>query len=118
MIADDEQCIRLLLRNVLEEMGLDLVGEARNGHEAVALFKKARPDLMLLDVHMPIQDGCTTLLQIRKEFPEAKVIMLTAAMDPKLIKWCASMGATHYILKTNTIAKIQEMLRKTLNLSS
>jgi len=113
LIADDEKHIRLLIRKVVSGLNLELAGEAENGKEAVQLFRKEKPDLLLLDIYMPYMDGIEALKEIRGEFPNATVLMLTSAADMESVQKCIDLGAVNYILKSNPIAEIRQIIEET-----
>lgn len=113
VIADDEAHIRALIKTVMKSMNTDVVGEAKNGQEAVELFRKERPDLMLLDINMPVKSGDEALKEIAGEFPEAFIIMLTSVSDIETVKECLALGAVNYILKDTPISEMKKMIRDT-----
>jgi DNA-binding NarL/FixJ family response regulator len=82
LLADDNRVVRKEFRRILElEEDLEVVGEAANGRQAVAMFKKLRPALVLMDVAMPVLNGFEATRQILKAGPAAKVLMLSAHTD-------------------------------------
>ena len=78
LIADDEAHVRALMKRIVLSLGCKIVGEATNGVETVELFKKEKPDLLLLDINMPLKNGEEVLEAIMGEFPDAGVIMMTS----------------------------------------
>ncbi|MGI8679742.1 MAG: ANTAR domain-containing response regulator [Jatrophihabitans sp.] len=98
LIAEDEALIRLDLREMLEEEGLDVVGEAADGEQAVALAKELQPDLVICDVKMPKMDGIAAAAQIT-EARIAPVVMLTAFSQRDLIERARDAGAMAYLVK-------------------
>jgi AmiR/NasT family two-component response regulator len=98
LIAEDEALIRLDLKEMLEESGYDVVGEASDGQQAVTLAETLRPDLVILDVKMPGLDGITAAEQIT-EAALAPVIMLTAFSQRELVERAADAGAMAYLVK-------------------
>ena len=110
IISDDEPFVRLLLKKVARMAGLELVAEAENGQEALDRYRQHRPDLMLLDINMPVKSGEETLKELLKEFPDARVIVLTSMSDMETAKRCISLGAKDCILKDTPVPKIQEIL--------
>jgi AmiR/NasT family two-component response regulator len=98
LIAEDEALIRLDLREMLEEEGFDVVGEAADGEQAVALAKELKPDLVICDVKMPKMDGIAAAAQIT-EARIAPVVMLTAFSQRDLIERARDAGAMAYLVK-------------------
>lgn len=96
LIADDEPLIRLDLKEMLEEHGHKVVGEAKDGEEAVELAKACQPDLMILDIKMPRLDGLEALEQIGSQVP---TIMLTAYSQPDLVEKAVELGVFAYLVK-------------------
>ncbi|MBU0716143.1 MAG: response regulator [Verrucomicrobia bacterium] len=111
-IADDEAMIRYALKSVIKDLKMSCVGEAMNGQEAVALYAKEQPDLMLLDINMPAKNGDEALKEIRAKFPDANVVMLTSVAETETVKKCVQDGAINYILKTNPLDKIKIMIEE------
>jgi two-component system chemotaxis response regulator CheY len=99
MIADDSDAIRLVLKDILAIGKHTVVAEAVNGDEAVDLFLKSSPDLLLLDLAMPKKDGLTVLKEIMEKNSQAKVVLITASDDQKIINQCLQIGALSYISK-------------------
>ena len=110
VIADDEMHIRVLIRKALTSMNYNVVGEATNGNEAVDLFKKERPDLILLDINMPFKSGQEALQEIIAESPDTLAIMLTSVSDMESVEKCIAAGATGYIRKDTPLAEIKSMI--------
>jgi response regulator NasT len=98
LIAEDEALIRLDLREMLEEEGFDVVGEAADGEQAVALAKQLNPDLVICDIKMPKMDGIQAAAQIT-EARIAPVVMLTAFSQRDLIERARDAGAMAYLVK-------------------
>jgi response regulator NasT len=98
LIAEDEALIRLDLREMLEEEGFDVIGEAADGEQAVALATELKPDLVICDVKMPKMDGIAAAAQIT-EARIAPVVMLTAFSQRDLIERARDAGAMAYLVK-------------------
>lgn len=98
LIADDDPIIRLDLRNVLESLGYEVVGEAGDGQQAVDLAREKEPDVCLLDVKMPIMDGIEAVEIITNE-GIAPAILLTAYSDGELVARAKDAGAFAYLVK-------------------
>src|SRR5438034_3594934 len=98
LIAEDEALIRLDLREMLQEEGYDVIGEAADGEQAVALAKKLHPDLVICDLKMPKMDGIAAAAQITGE-RIAPVVILTAFSQRDLIERARDAGAMAYLVK-------------------
>lgn len=114
VLADDEVHIRYLIRNVLRTAGCEVVGEANNGEDALALYRRLRPDLLVVDINLPLLTGDAVLAEVMREFPDAKVIVLTMVADVNTVKRCLELGAANYILKSTKIEDIRQQIRDTL----
>jgi response regulator NasT len=98
VIAEDEALIRLDLKEMLEEEGYAVVGEAADGEQAISLASQTKPDLVILDVKMPVLDGITAAERIT-EAQVAPVVMLTAFSQRELVERAAAAGAMAYLVK-------------------
>ena len=99
MIADDSDAIRLVLKDILSIGEHDIVVEATDGAEAVDFYKEHSPDVLLLDLAMPKKDGFTVVKEVMAMDPNAKIVLITASDDQKVINQCLENGATSYISK-------------------
>jgi len=99
LITDDEAHIRMFLGLVVRRLGQPTVIEATNGQEAVTVYERHRPDLVLLDVNMPVMDGVQALEKIRQADPDAFVVMLTSLTNRQTVEDCARLGAVSYLRK-------------------
>jgi two-component system response regulator NreC len=116
LIADDHAIVRAGLRALIgAEAGMELVGEAAGGYEAIALVEKIRPEVLVLDISMPDLDGISVTRNIRPRFPDLRILVLTLHEDEALLKEAIKAGAAGYILKraaeTELISAIQAILR-------
>jgi response regulator NasT len=98
VIAEDEVLIRMDLKEMLTEEGYDVVGEAGDGQEAIRLAEEHRPDLVILDVKMPILDGIAAAEHVARE-RIAPVVMLTAFSQRELVERARDAGAMAYLVK-------------------
>jgi len=114
VIADDDENIRMILKKICKMLFIEVVGEACNGEDAITVFKEEKPDIMLLDINMPIKHGVAVLEEIKKEFPDARIIMLTSFSDVKIVQKCIQLGALNYVLKSNPVDKIKEIIQETI----
>ena len=99
VIADDSVTMRELLKAILHQTGVMVLGEASNGEEAIRLVDEIHPQLVFLDYAMPVMNGLEALKQIHQKYPAIKIMMITAYADRDLVKQSAQAGARGYILK-------------------
>ena len=114
MIADDSDAIRLVLKDILAIGKHAVVAEAVNGEEAVDLFLKNSPDLMLLDLAMPKKDGLTVLKEIIEKNSQAKIVLITASDDQKIINQCLQIGAVSCISKPFDFNEVLKQINDSL----
>lgn len=98
IIADNESIIRMDLREMLEQAGCEIIGEATNGEEVIELARKFRPDLILLDIHMPKLDGIEAAKILSKE-KIAPIILLTAFHQSEIVNQAKQAGVMAYLVK-------------------
>jgi two-component system, NarL family, response regulator len=107
LIADDHRLFAEALEAVLaNERRIDVVGHARDGQEAVALFEQMRPDLTLMDIAMPVMDGLTATREIRKLDEHACVLMLTGSNARSDVDRARKAGAAGYVTKDRIAAEL------------
>src|SRR5919204_6108198 len=99
LIADDHPLFRDGLRSLLEARGIDVVGEARTGREAVDQAKRLRPDVVLMDLNMPELGGLAATRLISAEQPDVRVVVLTASEDDADLFEAIKSGAQGYVFK-------------------
>jgi two-component system, chemotaxis family, chemotaxis protein CheY len=112
LIVDDSLFMRMLLKNVIHELGYDTVVEASNGLEALTKYEDEQPDVVTLDITMPEMDGITALKEIIRLNPGAKVIMVSAMGQQSLLIKAVSMGASDFIVKPFSKDRVREALKK------
>lgn len=111
LLADDHRILREGLRRSLEAEGVDVVGEATDGEEAVELAEALHPDVVLMDVTMPVLDGVEATRRIRQRLPEVRVVMLTMHADEVTIARALRVGADGYLVKDCSTDEIAETIR-------
>lgn len=114
LIVDDAQFMRHLLKKVLVEAGFEVVGEATNGEEAVALYQTLKPDLVTLDVVMPKMNGLEALHQIREFDGDAKVVMVSAIDQRDNLLDAIRAGALDYIVKPFDAQRVSAAVHRAL----
>jgi DNA-binding NarL/FixJ family response regulator len=112
LIADDHYIVRMgLVALVSTEPDMEVVAEAAGGNEALELFAKHLPDLLLLDLRMPDKNGIQTIVEIRDRFPDARILVLSAFDGDEDIYRALHAGAQGYVLKNTTGDKLVPALR-------
>lgn len=99
LIVDDADFMRVMLREILEGMDLNVVGEAADGTEGVQMYRQVNPDLVFMDITMPIQDGIEALTSILEFDPQANVVMITALGQKDQVLRAIKTGARDFIIK-------------------
>ncbi len=112
LIVDDHAVVRQGLRMFLsEDPQLQVVGEAKNGSDAVRLAQELKPDVVLMDLLMPVMDGITATATIRKELPETEVLVLTSVLEDATVVGAMRAGAIGYILKETDAQDLRQAVR-------
>jgi CheY-like chemotaxis protein len=114
LIVDDNLSVRRLLKRLLAEMDATIV-ECSDGALALDAYSESQPDIVLMDIHMPLQDGLTTTLQIRRYDPSARILVVTDYDDDELRAAASDAGAVAYIVKQN-LTNLAELIRSASNL--
>lgn len=116
LIADDHDLIRQGLKSILNyEADFVVAGEASNGEEAIALIAQYKPDILLMDINMPIMSGIEVLKNIKSMGLEVKVLLLTVESDKKTILDAIEIGAEGYILKGSSTQELVDGIRRVYN---
>ncbi len=103
VLADDHVIIRQGMKRLIEDMdGLEVVGEASNGIELIEILPESRPDMVILDVSMPKKNGIVTTKEIKRDFPEVKVLIMTMHKSREYLDASLSAGADGYMLKEDS----------------
>jgi two-component system chemotaxis response regulator CheY len=110
IIADDEAFIRQVLLKMLERLGVEVVGVAENGQEAVQLYRNASPDLVILDIAMPLMDGLEATKAILAIDPQAKILMCTSFSSKQYVVEAVKLGAKGYLNKPFDLNKIRDKI--------
>ena len=114
LIADDSVAVRLVLRDIVEIGKHTVAGEAVDGADTVEKYPQLKPDMLLLDLAMPKKDGLSVIQEIIAMDPKAKIILITAAGDMKVIDKCLASGAKSYIAKPFEFNQILKIIDETL----
>jgi|CZKI01.1.fsa_nt_gi two-component system chemotaxis response regulator CheY len=115
MLVDDEAHIRTFISLLLRHLGVKRVFEAKNGSEALEVYEREKPDLVLLDVNMPMMDGIETLRALKRINPDCVVVMLTSLANRQTVDESATHGAANYIRKDAPFEEIGRALAETID---
>lgn len=99
LVVDDSKTSRKILTDVLTRMGLEVIGEAVNGEEGFLKYKELHPDIVTMDITMPVMNGLESLLLIKHEDENAKVVMITAAGQKNNLMQAVKAGAEEFLTK-------------------
>lgn len=114
LLVDDEAHVRKFIGLIVRQLGSPVVIEASNGAEAVQRYQSEKPDLVLLDVNMPVQDGLQTLKQISEIDPDCVVVMLTSLASRDVVAQAIQLGAANYVRKDTPKEQILAALQQTI----
>lgn len=116
LLADDHEMVRIGVSAYLStQLDMEVVGEATNGREAVQKALELKPDIILMDMVMPEMNGAEATAEIIKQWPEAKIMVITSFLDDDKVYPALEAGAISYILKTSNAKRIAEAIRETLS---
>ncbi len=118
LIADDSILMRRMVKTTLESDGWEVAAEASNGAEAVEQYQRCRPDAVTLDIIMPESDGLSALRSILQIDPAAKVVVVSALNQTKLISQAIRAGAQDFIAKPFMPEQLQDTLRTCMETSN
>jgi two-component system, NarL family, response regulator LiaR len=116
LLVDDHSVVRQGLRMFLSlDPELQVLGEASNGAEAMEQIRKLKPDVVLMDLVMPVMDGITAIQHIRREFPEVEVIALTSVLEDEKVVGAIRAGAIGYLLKDTQADELCRAIKAAAN---
>lgn len=111
LVVDDAAFMRMRSTRLLEEAGYQVV-EAENGEEAVAKYQAEQPDLVLMDITMPIMDGIQATTAIKQKDPNAKIVMVSALGQQSMVMAAVKAGARDFIVKPFQPERVMEVVRR------
>lgn len=114
LIVDDAKFLREKLKEIFENSGFSVVGEAENGLEAVELYKKLKPDIVTMDITMPKMNGVEAVKMIKELYPKAKIIMCSAIGQQKMVVEAIEAGAKDFIVKPFDEFRVLEAVKHVL----
>lgn len=111
VLADDHQILRDSLKRAFEAAGETVVGEASNGEEAIAMVASLQPDVILMDLTMPVLDGASATKRISDEYPDTKVVILTMHDDVSHTQSALAAGAMGFLTKGSSFADVHRTIK-------
>ena len=115
LLVDDAAFMRMMIKDILTKNGFTVCGEAVDGLDAVAKYKDLQPDLVIMDITMPNMDGLLALKEIKKDYPEAKIVMCSAMGQESYVLDAIKSGASEFIVKPfqsdRVIAAVSRVLK-------
>ena len=115
LIVEDEPHVRAFVRVLLKEVGITKTWEAADGAQALAMVTEHGPELVMLDINMPVMNGLEVLQLLHEQRPELPVIMLSSQSAMKTVLECVKLGAIAYVLKHSPPAAALRMLRDAID---
>ena len=112
LVVDDATFMRMMLKDILTKAGHVIVGEAKDGNDAVAKYKEFKPDVVTMDITMPDKDGIEALREIRSYDPNAKVVMCSAMGQQAMVIEAIKNGAKNFVVKPFESEKVVEAIAK------
>lgn len=112
MVVDDTAFMREMVKGLAKECGFDVIGEAENGLQAIELYRQLKPDVVTMDITMPIMSGLEATKLIVDEFPTAKIIVITALGQQKLVIQALNNGAKDFLAKPFGLTQFKQIVRQ------
>ncbi|MFD6443267.1 response regulator [Peribacillus sp. NPDC060186] len=115
LVVDDAKFMRMTLSNILSKAEHKVIGEGENGEEAIELYRKLNPDLVTMDITMPIMSGLDAVKEIKNDFPYAKVIMCSVLGQQKMVVEAIEAGAKDFIVKPFDESRVLDAINRVLD---
>lgn len=112
LVVDDAAFMRMMIKDILEKNGFEVVGEAGNGIKGIEMYKSEKPDIVTMDITMPEMDGIQALKAIKEFDPSAKVIMCSAMGQQSMVMDAIRAGAKDFIVKPFQADRVIEAIKK------
>ena len=112
LLADDHRMVRQGIKRYLESKGIEIVGEATNGREAVEMVRCHHPDVVIMDIHMPELSGIEATRRICHDHDDVAVLVLTAYDEPSYVQALHDAGADGFVLKTAELSELYRVLQE------
>uniref|UniRef100_A0A7C3N741 Response regulator n=1 Tax=candidate division WOR-3 bacterium TaxID=2052148 RepID=A0A7C3N741_UNCW3 len=116
LIVDDAIFMRRMIADILKKEGFEICGEAGTGSQAVQMYRELQPDLVTMDIIMPDMSGIDAVREIIKEFPNAKILMVSAMGQQSLVVEAIQAGAKDFVVKPFQPSRVLESVNRVLNL--
>jgi DNA-binding NarL/FixJ family response regulator len=114
LVVDDSYIMRMKIKTMLTNAGHDVVGEASNGEQAIIEYTQKQPDIVTMDISMPVMDGVSALRMIMSKFPRARVIVISALEKKNMVLTALDSGARNYLLKPIDEVKLMKVIDNVL----
>ncbi|GLY12179.1 response regulator [Bacillus badius] len=114
LVVDDTKFMRMALVDMLTNLNHQVLGEAENGEEAIQKYRALKPDIVIMDITMPIMNGIKASETILSEFPEAKIIICSAMGQQRMVMEAIEAGAKDFVTKPFDEVRVNEALRRLL----
>lgn len=118
LVVDDAIFMRKMISQILEENGMEIVGEAGTGSKAVECYKELKPDLVTMDIIMPEMNGIDAVREIVAGDAQAKIIMCSALGQQALVQEAIAAGAKDFLIKPFNPSRVVEVISRALNITS
>src|SRR4030042_1706064 len=115
LVVDDANFMRMIVKDTLTPKGFEICGEAANGNEAVRQYERLKPDLVTMDITMKEKDGVDAAREILTKDPNARIVMVTALGQEKLLLDCLSLGVKDFVVKPFEAQRIVSAVQKALS---
>jgi two-component system, chemotaxis family, chemotaxis protein CheY len=115
LIVDDAKFMRMTLSTILKKANHEIIGEAENGKEAVELYQMLKPDIVMMDITMPVMNGIEAVRAIKQEDANAKIIMCSAMGQQRMVVEAIEAGAADFIVKPFEESRVIEAVARLLS---
>ena len=115
LVVDDAAFMRMMLKDILTKNGMEVIGEANNGIEAIELYQELKPEIVTMDITMPDMDGITAVKEIIKLDPEARIIMCSAMGQQPMVLEAIQAGAKDFVVKPFQADRVIDSIQKVIS---
>jgi two-component system chemotaxis response regulator CheY len=115
LVVDDAAFMRHMIKNILIGMNCEIVGEASNGEEACTMYRELRPDMVTMDLIMPGTGGLEAIKQIRGEYPDSRIVVISAIDQRQPLMEALKLGAVDYVVKPFEKDRVEEAVHRVLS---